>query len=341
MQSMQQLSNPSDDDPPAMTLPGRMQQPLLSSPTILFLLLSGLLLTPLQAAAKNIYKYQDAEGIWHYTDRAPLEDQPFETVYMEREPEPRIRLRREGTEASPVYLLFNDFWGPVEVEISLTDTFNVITEPALPTRVVIPGQTEQAVVGLAALDQRQGFSYRFQLSSVPGPPVATPLEGLLLYPPFPLGQSYPVSQGFNGDKTHNSPDSQYAIDIVMPVGTTILAARAGLVMDVEQDFKQAGTNMEQFADKANHVRILHDDGSMALYAHLDLASVSVRPGARVRSGQRIARSGNTGFSSGPHLHFALQQNTGMQMISLPFQFHQPGGTPTIPQQGLMLEGASD
>lgn len=338
---MQSLWSPGNEGPPTTVLAGRMKRPRCIGPTVFVMLLSGLLLTPLPAGAKNIYKYQDADGIWHFTDRAPLEDQPFETVYMEREPEPRVRLRREGTEASPVYLLFNDYWGPVEVEIRLTDTFNVITEPPLPTRVVIPGQTEQAVVGLAALDQRQGFSYRFQLSSVPGPPVETPLEDLVLYPPFPAGQSYPVSQGFNGDKTHNSPDSQYAIDIVMPVGTTILAARAGVVMDVEQDFNRAGTNTEQFADKANHVRILHDDGSMTLYAHLDLASVSVRPGARVRSGQPIARSGNTGFSSGPHLHFALQQNTGMQMISLPFQFHQPGGTPTIPQQGLMLDGASD
>jgi len=45
------------------------------------------------AEAANIYKYQDENGIWHFTDRAPEESVAFETVYMEREPEPRIRLR--------------------------------------------------------------------------------------------------------------------------------------------------------------------------------------------------------------------------------------------------------
>ena len=91
-------------------------------------------------------------------------------------------------------------------------------------------------------------------------------------------------------------------------------------MDVEEDFNRGGTDWKKFADKANHVRILHDDGTMAVYAHLDLASVSVRPGARIRAGQKIARSGNTGFSTGPHLHFVIQQNTGMKLISVPFKF---------------------
>jgi len=294
---------------------------------------------PSTSWSKNIYKYQDENGIWHFTDKAPVDqNQEFETVFMEREPEPRIRIRQEGTKTSPVYLLFNDFWGPVEVEVNLSDAFNVISEPPLPARFVVPGQTEQALVGLAALDQRQGFSYRFELSSVPGPPLKEKVDNLVIHPPFSAGESYPVSQGFDGEKTHNTGDSQYAIDIVMPVGTPILAVRDGVVMDVEEDFNSAGTDMKKFADKANHVRVLHEDGTMALYAHLDLASVVVRPGARVRAGQAIARSGNTGFSTGPHLHFALQQNTGMEMTSLPFRFHQPGGDVLVPQANQTLHG---
>jgi murein DD-endopeptidase MepM/ murein hydrolase activator NlpD len=125
---------------------------------------------------------------------------------------------------------------------------------------------------------------------------------------------------------------------VMPVGTQVLAAREGVVMDVEEDFNRAGTDLQKFMDKANHVRILHDDGTMALYAHLDLASVSVRPGARVKAGQLIARSGNTGFSTGPHLHFVIQQNVGMEMRSLPFRFHQAGAEPRPPEESLLLNG---
>src|SRR5690625_5722784 len=79
-------------------------------------------------------------------------------------------------------------------------------------------------------------------------------------------------------------------------------------MDTARHFRRAGDNLEYFGPRANFVRILHDDGSMALYAHLDYGGVSVRDGQRVKRGQRIGRSGNTGFSTGPHLHFVVQVN---------------------------------
>ena len=117
-------------------------------------------LLPASVLAKNIYKYQDENGIWHFTDQAPDKEVEFSTVYMETEPEPRIRLRQEGKKENPIYVLFNDFWGPVEVELTLTETDNVLSEPALPARFVIPAQTERTLVGIGALDQRRGFSYR-------------------------------------------------------------------------------------------------------------------------------------------------------------------------------------
>ncbi|MCW8872290.1 MAG: DUF4124 domain-containing protein, partial [Xanthomonadales bacterium] len=123
-------------------------------------LLPAVLLWPTAASAKNIYKYQDENGIWHFTDRVPEDEEQFETVYMEREPEPRVRLRQEGPKENPVYLVFNDYWGPVEIELSLLNAVNVLSEPALPARFVIPGQTEQTLVGLGPLDPRRGFQYR-------------------------------------------------------------------------------------------------------------------------------------------------------------------------------------
>ena len=295
-------------------------------------------LAALPALAKNIYKYQDEDGIWHFTDRAPDEGTPFETVYMEREREARIRLRQEGTKQNPLYHIFNDYYGPVEVELKLTNAVNVLSEPELPARFVIPGQKEELLVGLGALNPEQGFQYRLNVASVPGKPITAPVQNLVIPPPFGRGEAYVISQGFNGEKTHATEDSRYAIDISMPLNTTILSVRDGVVMDVEEDFNRGGTDIEKYADKANHVRVLHTDGTMALYAHLGLASVIVRPGARVRKGQPIARSGNTGFSSGPHLHFVLQQNAGMKMISLPFEFQMPDGSTAAPQEGQVLEG---
>ena len=66
-------------------------------------------------------------------------------------------------------------------------------------------------------------------------------------------------------------------------------------------------------------RILHEDGSMALYAHLKPEGVEVRVGQQVRQGQRIALSGNTGYSTAPHLHFAVQANGGMRLEAIPFR----------------------
>jgi len=113
-----------------------------------------------------------------------------------------------------------------------------------------------------------------------------------------------------------------AVDIVMPIGTPVLAARNVTVMDVEEDFNAGGTNKEKYVERANRVVILHDDGTMGVNAHIDLASVTVRPGLQVRAGRQIARSGNTGFSSGPHLHYVVQQNIGMEIISVPFRFRR-------------------
>ncbi|MNF01722.1 Murein DD-endopeptidase MepM [compost metagenome] len=52
-------------------------------------------------------------------------------------------------------------------------------------------------------------------------------------------------------------------------------------------------------------------------------SVSVREGQRINSGSLIARSGNTGNSTGPHLHFVVQRNVGLALESIPFDFAQP------------------
>jgi len=97
-----------------------------------------------------------------------------------------------------------------------------------------------------------------------------------------------------------------------------------VVMQVESDFDKAGLDLEKYGGRANYVRILHDDGTMGLYAHLRPEGVLVRVGQRVRQGQQIGLSGNTGFTSGPHLHFAVQVNRGMNLLSIPFRM--PGVT---------------
>jgi murein DD-endopeptidase MepM/ murein hydrolase activator NlpD len=83
--------------------------------------------------------------------------------------------------------------------------------------------------------------------------------------------------------------------------------------------------VENTPDLGCLVRVLHNDGSMALYAHLQAGSLQVRLGQSVETGQALAASGNTGQSTGPHLHFAIQANTGLALTSLRFRMRSERG----------------
>ncbi|MCW8109077.1 M23 family metallopeptidase [Alteromonas ponticola] len=112
-----------------------------------------------------------------------------------------------------------------------------------------------------------------------------------------------IVQGFNGQYSHQGA-SKYAIDFAVPVGTQVVAARGGKVIDLEASFDRGGP-ARKYARYANYVVILHDDGTTGEYYHLQKNGVLVNRGERVKQGQPIAKSGNTGFSSLPHLHFGV------------------------------------
>ncbi|MNG10660.1 Murein DD-endopeptidase MepM [compost metagenome] len=115
------------------------------------------------------------------------------------------------------------------------------------------------------------------------------------------------------------------MDIAMPEGTPIIAARAGVVIKTENSQSGRGSH-----PSGNFVRVLHEDGTMGVYLHLMRGSVVVREGQRVVYGTPLAKSGNTGNSSGPHLHFVVQRNVGLALESIPYQFNQPvGGLPNF------------
>ena len=147
---------------------------------------------------------------------------------------------------------------------------------------------------------------------------------------WPLaGQPAHVTQGWGGGTSHRDPASLHAVDLAAPAGTAVLAARDGMVMQVESRFAHGAAD-PRLEDRANFVRILHGDGTMALYAHLQPGGVLVAPGREVRAGDRIGLSGSTGYATGPHLHFAVQVNRGMQLVSIPFRMDglPAGGQPS-------------
>lgn len=152
--------------------------------------------------------------------------------------------------------------------------------------------------------------------------------------PFAKGSRAVVSQGFNGEATHKGA-SRYAIDFPVKVGTPIYAARGGTVAATASHYT-AGAFDSRLASKANHVLIEHDDHTFAQYAHLKVDGVAVRTGERVAKGTLIGYSGNTGYSSGPHLHFEvmrLDATTRNRFVSIPIKLQTEGKIVSNPQKG--------
>ena len=102
-----------------------------------------------------------------------------------------------------------------------------------------------------------------------------------------------------------------------------------------QDGNSGGGESVSYRGQTNSIYVLHDDGTFGIYAHLRQRSAVVTPGLRVRTGQIIAQSGNTGYSTGPHLHFAVLRNAGLKWQSVPFKVALAGAVIT-PSKGLVL-----
>lgn len=118
--------------------------------------------------------------------------------------------------------------------------------------------------------------------------------------PYEVGTSRELSQS-NCDGFHNDLD-WFAYDFDMPIGTRVLAARAGTVSWVQEQYVDGDHAFEH----ANTIQITHADGSKAQYLHLTQNGAQVELGDRVERGQFIGLSGFTGMTgSRRHLHFVV------------------------------------
>jgi len=170
-----------------------------------------------------------------------------------------------------------------------------------PKEVVVLANSTLDYTILRVEDGTSYYSYRYSWTM--GSKYAKHDDSYIYKLPYKVGTTHRVSQGYNGAKTHKGR-SAYSIDFPMPIGTRIYSARAGKVVKIKSNSKIGGYS-EKFASSGNYVRILHDDGTMATYYHLKYRGVLVNVGQEVPRGFAIGYSGNTGYSSGPHLHFSV------------------------------------
>lgn len=284
------------------------------------------------AAAARLYRWKDKQGYTQYGDQPPPPDQlagsSLDVLRFRNPPSALVRLRLEKQGLRYQAWADNLMHGPVEVQLGFRRQRDVRSAPTLPARAVVPARSSVLVADISVTDPLRGGDFELTLDGMPGDPASRPQDYEYRLP-FDYGRVR-VDQGPGGRFSHGDAQNLHAVDFAVPEGTRIVAAREGLVMQVESDFDKAGLNREKYGGRANFIRILHSDGSMALYAHLRAEGVQVRVGQYVRKGQYIGLSGNTGFSTAPHLHFVVQANRGMRLESVPFRMFGPLGQLQFP-----------
>ena len=139
--------------------------------------------------------------------------------------------------------------------------------------------------------------------------------------PWQSGVSYTVGQGNNNPAGSHNGVQSFAFDFSLPAGTTIRAARAGTVEWLQENLTATynpnlpdgpgntpfpGGSLQNWG---NAVRIGHPGGFTSWYFHIQNNGVLVNVGDAVQQGQPIATSGNTGRSSGAHLHYQVQADS--------------------------------
>lgn len=220
---------------------------------------------------------------------------------------PATRLFVENIQAAEVTVTF-------EMEL-----VNLRGSVDFPYTTTLPGNSKTELFALSPVDKSRGWSWTYTYYSTFGSIKVKHDDSYVYLLPYAPGRTYRVSQGYNGEYSHFGAD-QYAIDWRMPEGTPIHAARGGTVVGVKNDSNTGGDD-SKFDWDANYVLIQHSDGTLGQYVHLQKGGCPLQVGAKVDAGDFLGLSGNTGHSTGPHLHFSVfKARDGKHRETLPIRY---------------------
>lgn len=152
--------------------------------------------------------------------------------------------------------------------------------------------------------------------------------------PYPPGVTYTMFQG-NCSAPPGGHQNTFAYDFNNAIGDPVTAARAGQVTFTANNFPDDGNAAN---GGGNAVWVTHSDGTVAAYFHLNQGSVMVTVGQQVLAGDLLGLSGNSGASTGPHLHFQVfaDNSSFNNNDAVPVTFNNAIGTTAA--SGELLEG---
>lgn len=211
---------------------------------------------------------------------------------------------------------------------------NLNSDKRFPFFIELPGMSKRKILDLKRLDPSKKCDFKSSYGWIRGSAFARHDDGYLYRLPFSKGAMVPVSQGYHGETSHKGL-SAYAIDFPVPVGTPVYAAREGIVVGSEGSNTLGGASPE-YRKFANYVIVEHSDGTMGNYFHLRQNGAAVSVGQKVSKGDLLGYSGNTGYSSGPHLHFSVSKVDPVSMrraMNLPVKMSTAEGIVTLPRRG--------
>lgn len=171
-------------------------------------------------------------------------------------------------------------------------------------KLIADKQAAKAIMEQALSDLKTKFQYQVDLSALTGLGtgiLSWPLDSVRITQYFG-NTAFARSGAYNG-KGHNG------IDFAARIGTPVKAARFGVVVGTGNTDTVRGCY-----SFGKWVMVKHDNGLATLYAHL--SQINVSQGEGVSTGDVLGYSGQTGYATGPHLHFAVYVASATQIVTL-------------------------
>ncbi len=213
-----------------------------------------------------------------------------------------VRVYEEKTTLGYNIYADNEEYSPVSVLLDLKIE-NMVSRNGKHKVFIIPANSKKVLLTSLSIlkkNKKPSLSYKTAIA-IGNHNLRSYDNDFRYYLPYDEGQEFTVYQGY---KSNFSERGESAIDFDMPVGTPVAAARAGVVTKVITSNKK-GCNKERCKRYTNLITIYHEDGTFADYYNLSQNGAKVKVGEKIKEGQVIALSGNTGFTDRPHLRFLV------------------------------------